>query len=810
MNNSTDIHINFENKKQSIEQLSKFLFQKQDIIQEKIKNEKILERINSFNKKYSKLKNIIRFCIPVIGKCNSGKSTFLNYLLHQREILEMKADISTRFICIIRHDPTLSSPKIYKAKFEVRDTIFENDNDKDLYNFIEDEEIESNEEIKNIIIKKNEELKYHSNNNNDYFLIMKINIPFFNEPDLAPYANYFEFMDIPGLNESNIIEKDNFFLNRLFPYFINNIKFCFFVFDTEQYHGNDAIKVFNNTLSLFEEEKEIICKNSIYIFNKIDKPENKKLAIQNFESYLKETLKIDDKIDYIPCSSDLLLQNSFKFENYLNYLESILNNIPSDNKTNINTYIEENLYTDFGIKVEENLDDDFCPNDYQKNEYKKFEEKIKNSNRINISDYFYYKNFFRQNIKKSTPKDIELKIKTKLLNLFKETIDSYINFNEFENLMEEILTNLGIESEKIEDIKLNIKSRKIISLKKNPISIYNSFDVVMKKIISLKRYEYFDKMIEECSAYENFIKKEIKIRIPTLGCYSCGKSSLINNLIGYELLPVNTEVSTNIGIVINDTQSIDDICLRKTFLKKTENLIEDYYYFNDHKDIIYSKLDNMKEIISLMNNVYLYEDKVVDEFITFIKFIENNNSFVKVVELLNDILLYKDISYLNKFENFYNKLNKNDKETILETYEKIKLYLSSIIDSKLMNKRNKYLRNSANKNEENSFLRLSIPIKVFEELKLTEAEKNQIELIDFPGLNSENNIFDTKIINPLIRFSNGFFFITKSSINERDTSEIINTIIPKIINRKMIDFSFNTLLFVLTHCEELNNLNIEE
>ena len=211
MNNSTDIHINFEIKKQSIEQLSKFLFQKQDIIQEKIKNEKILERINSFNKKYSKLKNIIRFCIPVIGKCNSGKSTFLNYLLHQREILEMKADISTRFICIIRHDPTLSSPKIYKAKFEVRDTIFENDNDKDLYNFIEDEEIESNEEIKNIIIKKNEELKYHSNNNNDYFLIMKINIPFFNEPDLAPYANYFEFMDIPGLNESNIIEKDNFF-----------------------------------------------------------------------------------------------------------------------------------------------------------------------------------------------------------------------------------------------------------------------------------------------------------------------------------------------------------------------------------------------------------------------------------------------------------------------------------------------------------------------------------------------------------------------------------------------------------------------
>ena len=202
--------------------------------------------------------------------------------------------------------------------------------------------------------------------------------------------------------------------------------------------------------------------------------------------------------------------------------------------------------------------------------------------------------------------------------------------------MEEILTNLGIESEKIEHIKLNMKSRKIKSLKNDPISIYNSFSKVIKKLFSLKKHEYLDKIKEECSAFENFIKKEIKIRIPTLGCYSCGKSSLINNLIGYDLLPVNTEVSTNIGIVINYTQSIDHICLRKTFLKKTENLIEDYYYFNDN-DIIYSKLENMKEIISLMNNVYLYEDKVVDEFISFIKFIENNKFFIDFINLINDI-----------------------------------------------------------------------------------------------------------------------------------------------------------------------------
>lgn len=113
---------------------------------------------------------------------------------------------------------------------------------------------------------------------------MKINIPIFNEPELAPYSNLFDLMDIPGLNET-----DNSHLDDLFSLFIYNIKFCFFIFDTEQYHNSN--ESFNYAKSLFKENENNIITNSIFIFNKIDLPEDKVLALQSFKTFLKENLK---------------------------------------------------------------------------------------------------------------------------------------------------------------------------------------------------------------------------------------------------------------------------------------------------------------------------------------------------------------------------------------------------------------------------------------------------------------------------------------------------------------------------------------
>ena len=820
--NGDELSLQLKMKGENISKLKEFLFKKEEIIKEKIKNEETLEKIKLFNEKYSTLKDINRFCIPIIGKCNSGKSTFLNYLLNQKDILETDKDISTRFICIIRHDPSLSYPKLYKANINLRDTIFVDYNGqkfpKELYNFEEGEEIEIDENIEKIIKKKNKEL-INESIIIDYFLIMRINIPLFNSPELAPYADCFELMDIPGLNETSNIGNENYYLEKLFPYFINNVKFCFFIFDATEYHSTSSTKIFNDTLSFFEDKKHIL-NNSIFIFNKIDLPENKELAIQNFENYLKETLHLDN-INYIKCASTLLILNSIKYHSFLNYIEYIFNEKLSDDKENFenpNDYIREKLKEDFNIKVEENLDDDydFIPNNYQEKEYTTFEEKIQNitpfQSKLNKKDYFYYKNYFAENANKKDTYEVELKIKNLIVLSCKRVIDSYLDFTEYSDLMDKILANLGMKPTEIQDIKNNFGKKEIKSLKKSPIEIYDSLNEIIIELKNLKNHEYLEKISDEYSFFGNFIKNEIKIRIPTLGCYSSGKSSLLNNIIGCNLLPTNTEVSTNIGIIINHTNSINDICLKKSFLKKSVNFIEDYYYFDDSHEIIYTKFDYMKEILLLMNNACLYENKIVDNIISFIKKLEKtNHHFIETVNLLNEIFLYKKQKDLKAFEEYFDKL-KNNLEIDIDLngiYIKIKSFLNSIIQSKLNNKRNIYLRNLCNKVEEDSFLKLTIPVKIFEFLKLEEDLKKQIEFIDFPGLNSENNLFDKQILNPLIKFSNGFLFVSKCSIKEGNTTEIINSTISKISNRKMLNFSFDSMLFILTHCEN-SKLNLGE
>ena len=208
--------------------------------------------------------------------------------------------------------------------------------------------------------------------------------------------------------------------------------------------------------------------------------------------------------------------------------------------------------------------------------------------------------------------------------------------------------------------------------------------------------------------------------------------------------------------------------------------------------------------------MHIYKEEFVDEIISFIKGLENENIFFDIVKILNNIFLYKkreDLKKLNQI--IFNELSDYSKKYIISTYKNLQSNLDLIIDSKENNKKNLLLRNQKDKNQDDTFLKLTIPIKILEELELTDEQKNQIELIDFPGLNSENNIFDKEILNPLITFSNGFLFITKSSIKEGDKEEIINSTISKISNRKIFDFSFDTILFILTHIEELK-INLDE
>ena len=788
----------FENKIKEIGELHTILNEYEEIIKDKIKDKTFLEQIKLFKKEYSNLININRFCIPIIGKCNSGKSTFLNYLLKQK-VLEIKDDISTKFICIIRHDTKCEIPKIYKVNFKERGEI----NGKKLYNFEEGEELDAKENIAKIIKDKNEkERNINSKDPKDYFLIMKINIPFFNESELAPYSNYFDLMDIPGLSE------DEFYLDILFPYFINNSKFCFFVFDVEEYKNEDSIEIFNKILEKFE-NRENIYMNSIFILNKIDRVE-KGSEPQSFIEYMEDNLK-NKNIDCICCNSKLLHLNHFKLESFLNYLEYIFSKPINDNIGDINEYIVANLKDNFEMNIEQYSNEQFNVNEEEKKEFEEYLNDINisetNFNKLDdddINNYIYYKNKFdefKKNIKEIKDdeeiRSIESKIKNKIINSCKSIFNSYLNLNKFNELRNEISDKCHIINQK----KINEKN----PFKNDPKIIFDSFKEIIEKIKLLKgEQEYIKKIINEFKYIENFFQNESKIRIPTLGCYSTGKSSLLNNLIGYDVLPVGKNAMTKIGIVINYTNSIDRICLKKTILNQTQNFLEDYWWFEDEKDNIYSKLENMEEILKIINISYSYNYDFADNIINFIKRFEEtkiNKSLKEIANLIEVILKNKNKKDLDSFINIFSSLEDESQNKI--SFKEIKDTLEKIIQKKIK------INNKESQKE--LFLKLIIPIKILDEMQLDEKIKEKIELIDIPGLNTEQKYLDNKKFENLIKYSNGFLFVTKkNATQEKSNTNIISRAIDKIRNRKILDFSFNSLFFILTNCESTLNKNMED
>ena len=285
----------------------------------------------------------------------------------------------------------------------------------------------------------------------DYFLLLKINIPFFNENEFAPYSDCFELMDIPGLSTNS-----NFYINELFPYFINNAKFCIFLFDAVEYDNGDTEFIFNVISEKFE-NKENIFNNSIFILNKIDKVD-KESEVQNFEDYMENKFKIKN-IKVFCCNSKLLLFNHFKSKSFLNYLEYIFSKPKDENNDDTNKFIIDNMKQHFKIEPYSNE-----INTYNEEEKKEFDEylnneniSIENYNKLEVTEinkYFYYKRKFDENkneIKDDEEiKQINLDLKKKFFNSIKNVFDN-INFEKLIDLKNEIENKCFVKEIKINE-----------------------------------------------------------------------------------------------------------------------------------------------------------------------------------------------------------------------------------------------------------------------------------------------------------------------------------------------------------------------
>ena len=146
---------------------------------------------------------------------------------------------------------------------------------------------------------------------------------------------------------------------------------------------------------------------------------------------------------------------------------------------------------------------------------------------------------------------------------------------------------------------------------------------------------------------------------------------------------------------------------------------------------------------------------------------------------MKNVLLNKKENQFNKFIKYFEKVKKEDLNII--NYKNIESKLREIIKKnpnilrKKINEDEKINENEKkNENEKEEFLELIIPIKILDEMKLDENLKKQIELIDIPGKYLKENYLKNSIFDSLIKYSNGFLFVTKfSTTNQNDFKSII-------------------------------------
>ena len=705
----------FEKFQDDISKIQFYLNNYRNEIVDLCKTENDLEKeIRIFQINYSQFQDLERFSIPIIGKISSGKSTLLNIILDLKDSLQVQSKTTTKFISIIRHNSALEgkNPKIYSVKFTQRSNL------KDHYNFEKDEFID--EDIKTVIEKRNLDL-IHKNIPDipqNYFYIIENYIPFFSG-EKEKYANLFEFLDIPGLNEnSDNINNDNIYYDKVLPLIINNIKFSLYIFETKKYQNAvNSIKLYKRYINMlnsrnkdyFDITKNIndIQRNSIYILNKIDYCDKKgglEKEKEDFKKFLENDLDVNLKINkviLISAKDSILEENKNKsFDDYLNYV------IKSKKiKEHFIPNLKERFKNDFSIDIKENIDDD---DDEDEDAIIKLNEDIQKNGffgSMNKKQYDIFKEKYESNRKYlSNSKSVIENLRTNILELIHFTYNNYVGSNEVKSL-KNIIEKTFIKDQ-LKVYNKNLRSEKISSEK---ILNNKNYNLTLKKFGSIfdnlkfiePEHDYIKQMYNNYQNAMRYIYEDYKYRIMLIGGVSSGKSSIINSLIGYnlDLLPKSSDHCTKIILIIQYINNEDNIALYKTKFDK-HNEYSSFYFFSKENLITKGK-ENVKIKLNELNTTENLKEIPYYILQTPIEFLDNNISDINKkhkIEFIdlpginseNELLENEFLSNLIKYSELFlfindkNIIEEENKEIIIKFFyiiltEKMTFDLNSIL-----------------------------------------------------------------------------------------------------------------------------------
>ena len=381
---------------------------------------------NDFEKKYIKYVDIQRFSIPIVGMINTGKSSFLNFLLGIN-CLETEQDITTKCVVIIRNNKLLNDDERYIYSVKINERI------QGHFNFEKDEHTKS-DNLNSIISERNKYIKNLREDEipkkEDFFLIIEAKIPLFQKENEL-YGEFFEFLDLPGLdegdNDSNCFKHSKFFKENILPKLAEISLFSIFIFDATKYMTENNPKIYTEYINEYFPSDY---SNSFFILNKIDKMEYEEEENKKFkEEMLVNELRIDIKnpnihLFFLSCLK--LTKESNKYKDFYHYIEHLIINSRHQKQTNFIIYLKEKMKEEF------NFDGKMLTKEIPgSNEAKEIQKKLDDIDSLrrksiflrflSVNDYYKYSRAFNDIYSQKINKMNNLKIQKyhDLLNLSK-------------------------------------------------------------------------------------------------------------------------------------------------------------------------------------------------------------------------------------------------------------------------------------------------------------------------------------------------------------------------------------------------------
>lgn len=365
-----------------------------------------------------------------------------------------------------------------------------------------------------------------------------------------------------------------------------------------------------------------------------------------------------DETNLIGLMGKKLNEEASKIDSFKDYLEFYISNsnIYEINSKIFSVYIEERMSEDFKINFDDESEEDWERKNIKIEGkdlefYEKFSKIIENDSKfdefLTKEEYIKYKKLFRENKKKYIKPNEKGELERLLEGKMKKIIKDYFNIAEYLSMQQIIQKDFKINPGNEKKILIKKQLKEMIKNSKgiyDPKGFINDFSCHIRKIDELgkKKTETIEKIKTNYKIIKNYLENSSSIRFLLVGPHNAGKSTLLNEIIGYNrsLLESANEECTKISVIVKYAQKIENPKLFAADFH-TNNL--GYNYF-EKNCLLAEGDDNIREKIKELNKINAKKQNDLQFYVLstpieiFDRIIEENKNCEVKVEKIEEII----------------------------------------------------------------------------------------------------------------------------------------------------------------------------